>query len=98
MTDGEAHGDFCAQVARAHARGETISTIIVRPGETAEEVLEREGIAADMPCIVRTIVEPEHRLRMGSTLYWRLVTDYHRIKHWVIAQSVRVGRMVLPHS
>jgi hypothetical protein len=47
---------FCAQVARAHAQGETIPRIIVEPGETVEEVREREGIADGMPCIARIIV------------------------------------------
>jgi hypothetical protein len=49
---------FCAQVARAHARGENIPVIIVEPGETVEEVQEREGIPDDMPCIAHIIVEP----------------------------------------
>ncbi len=51
---------FCAQVARAHARGERVREIIVDPrkGETIESVCEREGITDDMPCIVRTLVYP----------------------------------------
>ncbi len=49
---------FCAQVARAPARGETIPSIIVEPWETVDAVLEREGIADGMPCIVHLIVEP----------------------------------------
>ena len=49
---------FCAQVARAHARGEDIPQIIIDPqkGETIESVREREGIPDDMPCIVITLV------------------------------------------
>ncbi len=59
---------FCAQVARAHARGERVRRIIVDPreGETVESVCEREGIADDMPCIVHTIVDPSG---------WRAETD-----------------------
>ncbi len=49
---------FCAQVARAHARGESIPRIIVKPGETVEEVREREVIAEDGPLIVNVIVRP----------------------------------------
>lgn len=51
---------FCAQVARAHARGERVREIIVDPrkGETIESVREREGITDDMPCIVQTLVYP----------------------------------------
>ena len=51
---------FCALVTRAHARGEAVPSIIVDPrkGETIESVCEREGIADDMPCIVRTLVYP----------------------------------------
>ncbi len=51
---------FCAAVARMHARGEDVPSIIVDPreGETVESVCEREGIADDMPCIVRTLVYP----------------------------------------
>ncbi len=51
---------FCAQVARAHARGERVRRIIVDPrkGETIESVCEQEGITDDMPCIVRVIVDP----------------------------------------
>jgi hypothetical protein len=43
-------------VARAHAQGETIPRIIVEPGETVEEVREREGIADGEACIARIIV------------------------------------------
>ncbi len=59
---------FCAQVARAHARGESIREIIVDPreGETIESVCEQEGITDDMPVIVRTLVEPSG---------WRAETD-----------------------
>ena len=59
---------FCALVARAHARGESIRRIIVDPrkGETIESVCEREGITDDMPCIVRTLVYPTG---------WRAETD-----------------------
>ena len=59
---------FCAQVARAHARGERVRRIIVDPrkGETIESVCEREGITDDMPCIVRTLVYPTG---------WRAETD-----------------------
>ncbi len=51
---------FCAQVTRAHARGESIRMITVDPGEgeTIESVCEREGITDDMVCIVRMIVYP----------------------------------------
>ena len=51
---------FCAQVLRAHARGESVRRIIVDPrkGETIESVCEREGITDDMPLIVRTLVYP----------------------------------------
>ena len=50
---------FCAQVKRVHARGESIPRIIVQPGETVEEALEREGIADGMPYVARIIVGPE---------------------------------------
>ena len=46
------------QVRRMHARGENIPVIIVEPGETAEEVREREGIPDWMPYIAHIIVEP----------------------------------------
>ncbi len=51
---------FCAQVLRAHARGESVRRIIVDPrkGETVESVCEREGITDDMPCIARILVYP----------------------------------------
>ncbi len=52
---------FCAQVARLHARGESIPCIIVQPGETVEEVREREGYAEDEPVIAHVIVEPVKR-------------------------------------
>ena len=56
---GQADDDsFCAQVTRAHARGESIPCIIVEPGETIEEVREREGYAEDEPVIAHVIVEP----------------------------------------
>ncbi len=45
-------------MARAHARGEEIPGIIVKPGETVTEVRERGGYAEDGPSIVRVIVEP----------------------------------------
>ncbi len=59
---------FCAAVARAHARGESVRQIIVDPrkGETIESVCEREGITDDMPLIVRTLVYPTG---------WRAETD-----------------------
>ena len=53
---------FVAQVKRAQARGGSIPRIIVQPGETVEEVLEREGIADDMPFVVRRLVGPQMRL------------------------------------
>ncbi len=49
---------FCAQLTRAHARGEKIPCITVEPGETVEEVRAREGIADDGPLIVNVIVRP----------------------------------------
>ncbi len=51
---------FCAQVLRAHARGERVRRIIVDPrkGETIESVCEQEGITDDMPLIVRMLVYP----------------------------------------
>ena len=56
---GQADDDsFCAQVARAHARGESIPCITVQPGETVEEVRAREGYSEDGPLIVNVIVRP----------------------------------------
>ncbi len=49
---------FCAQVTRAHARGEKIPCITVEPGETVEEVRAREGYAEDDPLIVNVVVRP----------------------------------------
>ncbi len=46
---------FCAAVARMHARGEGVPSIIVDIGETVEEVFEREGVGPDEPVIVRVI-------------------------------------------
>ncbi len=46
---------FCAAVARAHARGESIRTVIIDIGETVEEVFGREGVGPDEPVIVRVI-------------------------------------------
>ncbi len=46
------------QVRRMHARGGRIPSVIVEPGETAEEVRLREGISDGMPYIARIIVEP----------------------------------------
>jgi hypothetical protein len=56
MSEGD--NSFCAQAARAHARGETIPLVIVHPGETEEEVLEREGVSDERPCIVVQFVKP----------------------------------------
>ncbi len=47
-----------AVVETVHARGESIPRIIVQPGETVEEVREREGIADGMPYVARIIVGP----------------------------------------
>lgn len=41
MTDDTS---FCAQVARMHARGETIPVVTVEPGESEEKARAREGI------------------------------------------------------
>ncbi len=46
---------FCAQVARMHARGERVRTVIIDIGETVEEVFGREGVGPDEPVIVRVI-------------------------------------------
>ncbi len=46
---------FCAAVARVHARGESIRTVIIDIGETVEEVFGREGVGPDEPVIVRVI-------------------------------------------
>ncbi len=46
---------FCARVARAHARGEKIRTVIIDIGETVEEVFGREGVGPDEPVIVHVI-------------------------------------------
>ncbi len=54
----EGDTSWYGQVARMHAQGEKIPRIIVEPGETAEEVREREGIPDWMPYIARIIVEP----------------------------------------
>ncbi len=53
----EGDNSFLGQVARMHARGENIPRIIVEPGETAEEVREREGIPDWMPYIARIIID-----------------------------------------
>ena len=53
---------FCAQIKLVHARGESVPRVIVRDGEAVEEVLEREGIPADMPYVVRIIVRAIERI------------------------------------
>ena len=54
---------FGGLVRRLHARGQKVPHIIVQPGETVEQVCEREGISDDMPVIAHVIVEPEDHHR-----------------------------------
>ncbi len=54
----ESDNSFIGQARRMHARGENIPCVIVQPGETVEEVMEREGIPDWMPYIARIIVWP----------------------------------------
>ena len=56
-TAGQATSNsFHNLVSREHARGRSIPTFIVQPGEDVDAVRAREGIAEGMPCIARVIV------------------------------------------